>query len=326
MDPRKSNMVSILNNDDNPSFAVRPSKSLKYRPQSVTYTNQQVHQWPSQNGYYRNVRGDQDILSAGSSSVYRPDPASHHSNGMSQSPEHLMYPYGHQAAPTYSINPYASTSRRNSHYSSIDKLSIESITHSDISHGQSPSPQSSLSGAGEIPTTKVNKKNKYPCPYAVSHSCTATFTTSGHAARHGKKHTGEKGVHCPICNKAFTRKDNMKQHRRTHRLSISSEVSLKNGDEEATPVEWNRRRQYDRDDYLSIESPISPIADDRSEQNSSRSTSRSHGGQSYSSVTDVSRGEPMRNSSTASRSDSITGGLDALAIAAAKSKMDAYRR
>ena len=61
------------------------------------------------------------------------------------------------------------------------------------------------------------KKNKYPCPYAQSHNCSATFTTSGHAARHGKKHTGEKGVHCPICDKAFTRKDNMKQHERTHK-------------------------------------------------------------------------------------------------------------
>lgn len=66
------------------------------------------------------------------------------------------------------------------------------------------------------------KKNKYPCPYSQSHNCQATFTTSGHAARHGKKHTGEKGVHCPICNKAFTRKDNMKQHERTHKGSQSS--------------------------------------------------------------------------------------------------------
>jgi Zinc finger, C2H2 type len=65
------------------------------------------------------------------------------------------------------------------------------------------------------------KKNKYPCPYAQTQSCSATFTTSGHAARHGKKHTGEKGVHCPVCNKAFTRKDNMKQHERTHKNSIS---------------------------------------------------------------------------------------------------------
>jgi hypothetical protein len=79
------------------------------------------------------------------------------------------------------------------------------------------------------PPNTSGKKNKYPCPYAASHNCHATFTTSGHAARHGKKHTGEKGVHCPICNKAFTRKDNMKQHERTHKGSISGSNSDDSG-------------------------------------------------------------------------------------------------
>jgi len=65
--------------------------------------------------------------------------------------------------------------------------------------------------------SKIGKK-KYPCPHAVRYSCTDTFTTSGHAARHGKKHTGEKNIFCPTCNKAFTRKDNMKQHERTHKV------------------------------------------------------------------------------------------------------------
>ncbi|KAI9870171.1 MAG: hypothetical protein M1830_004569, partial [Pleopsidium flavum] len=62
----------------------------------------------------------------------------------------------------------------------------------------------------------MTKRNKYPCPHASRFNCTDTFTTSGHAARHGKKHTGEKNILCPHCNKAFTRKDNMKQHQRTH--------------------------------------------------------------------------------------------------------------
>lgn len=90
------------------------------------------------------------------------------------------------------------------------------------------SSSSSNSNSHLPPTTAANvpaKKNKYPCPYASSHHCTATFTTSGHAARHGKKHTGEKGVHCPVCNKAFTRKDNMKQHERTHKASASGSNS-----------------------------------------------------------------------------------------------------
>jgi hypothetical protein len=60
------------------------------------------------------------------------------------------------------------------------------------------------------------KKNQYPCPLAKQVGCNDFFTTSGHAARHAKKHTGKKDAFCPECNKAFTRKDNMEQHRRTH--------------------------------------------------------------------------------------------------------------
>lgn len=81
----------------------------------------------------------------------------------------------------------------------------------------SSAPQPAKAATNNDGNQTTAKKNKYPCPYAQSHNCSATFTTSGHAARHGKKHTGEKGVHCPICDKAFTRKDNMKQHERTHK-------------------------------------------------------------------------------------------------------------
>jgi hypothetical protein len=69
------------------------------------------------------------------------------------------------------------------------------------------------------PSPQLNtrpKKNSYPCPQAAKFDCHDHFTTSGHAARHAKKHTGKKDAYCPECNKAFTRKDNMEQHRRTH--------------------------------------------------------------------------------------------------------------
>ncbi|PBP26887.1 C2H2 transcription factor [Diplocarpon rosae] len=51
-----------------------------------------------------------------------------------------------------------------------------------------------------------------------THNCDKTFTTSGHASRHSKIHTAEKGVVCtwPGCQKKFTRGDNMKQHLETH--------------------------------------------------------------------------------------------------------------
>lgn len=59
---------------------------------------------------------------------------------------------------------------------------------------------------------------RYPCRFRDSHHCQKTFTTSGHASRHSKIHTAEKGVSCswPGCHKKFTRSDNMKQHLETH--------------------------------------------------------------------------------------------------------------
>lgn len=81
----------------------------------------------------------------------------------------------------------------------------------------SPSSESAqASNASAVANKPVPKKNQYPCPLAKAFSCSDFFTTSGHAARHAKKHTGKKDAFCPECNKAFTRKDNMEQHRRTH--------------------------------------------------------------------------------------------------------------
>ncbi|KAI9844385.1 MAG: hypothetical protein M1837_005586 [Sclerophora amabilis] len=78
----------------------------------------------------------------------------------------------------------------------------------------SPSPPSTPAtpvASGFKPVVK-----KYPCQFAKEYDCPETFTTSGHASRHGKKHTGEKNVKCPKCDKTFARKDNMKQHLKTH--------------------------------------------------------------------------------------------------------------
>lgn len=93
------------------------------------------------------------------------------------------------------------------------------------SHSTLQTPTTATSSASQpasTPTTNNNSKiakKKYPCPHATRYACPDTFTTSGHAARHGKKHTGEKNILCPTCNKAFTRKDNMKQHERTHKIA-----------------------------------------------------------------------------------------------------------
>ncbi|KAM7223499.1 hypothetical protein V8F06_000973 [Rhypophila decipiens] len=81
-------------------------------------------------------------------------------------------------------------------------------------------------GEGASPGADRSGK-RYPCRYRDSHGCEKTFTTSGHASRHSKIHTAEKGVQCthPGCSKKFTRADNMKQHLETHYKEKSSRSS-----------------------------------------------------------------------------------------------------
>lgn len=85
------------------------------------------------------------------------------------------------------------------------------------------------SSKGPAPKQQT-KKNSYPCPLAKQYNCQDHFTTSGHAARHAKKHTGKKDAFCPECNKAFTRKDNMEQHRRTHQNGRNAAKSGSGGE------------------------------------------------------------------------------------------------
>ncbi|OBT89481.1 hypothetical protein VE02_01078 [Pseudogymnoascus sp. 03VT05] len=67
-------------------------------------------------------------------------------------------------------------------------------------------------------TVTASGTKRYHCRYADAVGCEKTFTTSGHASRHSKIHTCEKGIQCafPGCLKKFTRADNMKQHLETH--------------------------------------------------------------------------------------------------------------
>ncbi|KAJ4380639.1 hypothetical protein N0V86_003998 [Didymella sp. IMI 355093] len=86
-------------------------------------------------------------------------------------------------------------------------------------------PEQHVQAAAPAAASARPKKNAYPCPLSKTYHCTDMFTTSGHAARHAKKHTGKKDAFCPECNKAFTRKDNMEQHRRTHQSGRSAKGS-----------------------------------------------------------------------------------------------------
>jgi hypothetical protein len=98
-----------------------------------------------------------------------------------------------------------------------------------------------------------SKKNSYPCPMAKQYACNDYFTTSGHAARHAKKHTGKKDAVCPDCMKAFTRKDNMEQHRRTHQTGRNA---TKVGEDR---TKKSSKQQMKRPKPAPIQASLSPL-------------------------------------------------------------------
>ena len=253
--PREG-LISILNDNDSPSFAVRPK-----RPSSIDLTSKkqerprpQLTRQPDWSSHRQAtysapetpplLRLDSTSSKASSSTMDSPSPKTPVYNYdpqlISQAETwtrqdlsaYLPSPSGiTPLLDTMMIVPAAQDPLHTYNAKSLDRvmssqfpLPLSPVETQQLAAPVTPAPQT----LPPTPTTASNatpKKNKYPCPYASSHHCTATFTTSGHAARHGKKHTGEKGVHCPICDKAFTRKDNMKQHERTHKGSISGSVS-----------------------------------------------------------------------------------------------------
>ncbi|KAF2031973.1 hypothetical protein EK21DRAFT_62071 [Setomelanomma holmii] len=125
-----------------------------------------------------------------------------------------------------------------------------------MSEEQATSPTAPASANGR-------KKNTYPCPLAARYNCNDFFTTSGHAARHAKKHTGKKDSFCPECNKAFTRKDNMEQHRRTHQNGRSA---AKGGDRDVRKTKQSARTSRPKSTPLQpvqqsdLPAPLSPLS------------------------------------------------------------------
>jgi hypothetical protein len=247
--------ISILNDNDSPSFAVRPKQSVL---SDFCFSKEERPVLSRLDSYYPCdlptptpstpplLRLNSTSSKASSSTMDSPSPKTPVYNYDPQ----LIAPYDpmlRQDANSYLPSPAAVRPLMDTMMviaPSPDQLlayqakSTNSAMASDYpglplspTDGQTvPTPSSSLNPNSQLQASNPAagspiKKNKYPCPYASSHHCTSTFTTSGHAARHGKKHTGEKGVHCPVCNKAFTRKDNMKQHERTHKASASGSNS-----------------------------------------------------------------------------------------------------
>jgi Zinc finger, C2H2 type len=247
--------ISILNDNDSPSFAVRPKQSLL---SAFSFSKEERPGLPRLDAY---CPCDQPTQTPSTPPLLRLNSTSSKSSSStmdSPSPKTPVYTYDPQLIAPYDpilrqdttsylpspstgtplmdtmmvIAPssdqllaYQAKSTNSAMPSNYPGLPLSPTDGQRAPTPSSSSKSNSQPQASNSATGSPVKKNKYPCPYASSHHCTATFTTSGHAARHGKKHTGEKGVHCPVCNKAFTRKDNMKQHERTHKSSVSGSNS-----------------------------------------------------------------------------------------------------
>ncbi|KAK2752222.1 hypothetical protein FQN54_008154 [Arachnomyces sp. PD_36] len=213
---KASCMISILNDDDNPTFAVRPTPRYSKHAPTTFYT--QPDQSPSQPVAKRGYGSWRDTTTVSP-----------------ESPGHICY----------------------------DSTSTDDATLAREF--------ATMQAVPELLTLKTNKKHKYSCPFAASHACQATFTTSGHAARHGKKHTGEKRVHCPTCNKAFARKDNMRQHRRTHRTFDTGEL-MPEAEDDDTIRTWKTHRNqpssqpHSAGDEFSRTSGLGPPTEDGSNE------------------------------------------------------------
>ncbi|KZZ92789.1 C2H2 transcription factor (Egr2) [Ascosphaera apis ARSEF 7405] len=240
MNSYRSSVVSILNDDDNPSFTVSraPVKQTTSSSSSSISSSTSLSSAP-QYAAIRHPEPQPHILHL--TNTHHGKPGSPIFNPMSfsdttlsriipqQSIDYIYSHHDHQLPAQRPQVPNLSTEILPPRHVSLHKASQSTLS----------SPAPSLSEAADMKSSKVNKKNKYPCPFAQSHGCSATFTTSGHAARHGKKHTGEKGVSCPTCGKAFTRKDNMKQHIRTHRgAEAKKEMGARKSETES------RRKRY----------------------------------------------------------------------------------
>lgn len=211
--------VSLLN-DNGPPLVRLPSISPSLRSRTSSYTSSPIGSPPVPQ-LVRSISSDSNMQTP---SPITPDfnfdalsqsmdsPVFSHQNGFFQAhtkEHHSAYPPVPQpsgALPYHAANPAQPT------YFAQQQMPEQG-------------PGASASGAANARP----KKNSYPCPMAKQYNCHDYFTTSGHAARHAKKHTGKKDAFCPECNKAFTRKDNMEQHRRTHQSGRNAAKSTDSG-------------------------------------------------------------------------------------------------
>lgn len=69
-----------------------------------------------------------------------------------------------------------------------------------------------------VSQTPGSSSKRVLCPLSREYRCSQQLSSTSHAKRHARIHSGVKEYICPECNQEFTRKDNMQQHRNKRHL------------------------------------------------------------------------------------------------------------
>ncbi|GMM33871.1 transcriptional regulator [Saccharomycopsis crataegensis] len=101
----------------------------------------------------------------------------------------------------------------NDDHNNNDNIQPSSGKKTSAPPSRSASPINKQKTNGGANSGPMDPQKKYQC-----RTCTKSFTTSGHLARHTRIHTGERKHACPYpnCESRFARQDNCMQHYRTH--------------------------------------------------------------------------------------------------------------
>ncbi|KAH6615120.1 hypothetical protein C7974DRAFT_59609 [Boeremia exigua] len=225
--------VSLLNDGpEAPSLVRLPSITPSLRSRTSSYTPSPIGSPPTP----RLVRSD----SSDSITMQTPSPITPEFGPFDGQLQGLSSPY--HAQPQYFDMPQNNMQANGMHHQNLhhSDMKVDNFNSygpqivgqlpyhtqpASVFYRQPQMPEQHIGSPASASANVRPKKNSYPCPMAKQFGCTDYFTTSGHAARHAKKHTGKKDAFCPECNKAFTRKDNMEQHRRTHQSGRSAKGS-----------------------------------------------------------------------------------------------------